>query len=294
MVYFKDRQSVFFSLLTSIIVLVLYILFLKKTYVDSMNGILNSYEGLSLLISEADINSFANLVMLTGILGSAMITVPYNCLTLLVSDKENKIDYDIISTPVKRGQIILSYFVSAAVSSVIMTGIILTAGLIIAKMQSTLFLGTSGVLAAYGIVALGSISATALFMLFIQFFKSASACGAFFGILSAASGFIIGAYIPISQFSDGVQTICNIFPASQITILFRNVLLNGVLEHMNSSLGGMDGGMFAASLKNVFTFKASAFGKEFGISSMLVYVVALLGVSIVAQVLIYKKTYKKK
>lgn len=46
---------------------------------------------------------FANLILLTGILGSAMITVPYNCLITLVKDRENKVDYDILATPLKRG-----------------------------------------------------------------------------------------------------------------------------------------------------------------------------------------------
>ena len=39
--------------------------------------------------------------------------------------------------------------------------------------------------------------------------------------------------LTISQFLSGVQTICNIFPASQITIILRNVLLNGILENQH-------------------------------------------------------------
>ena len=50
-------------------------------------------------------------------------------------------------------------------------------------------------------------------MLITMFFKSTNASGAFIGILSASSGFVIGAYIPISEFSGTIQTICNIFPA---------------------------------------------------------------------------------
>ena len=38
LIYFKDVQSVIFSMLTSIIVLALYLLFLKDTFVDSIEG----------------------------------------------------------------------------------------------------------------------------------------------------------------------------------------------------------------------------------------------------------------
>ena len=293
LLFFKDKQSILFSLLTSMIVLALYLLFLKDTFVSAMDSAINQFPGLSSLIDKNDKDMFANLILLTGILGSAMITVPYNCLITLVKDRENKVDYDILATPLKRGQIILSYFVSAAVSSVILTGIILAVGLATICMHGDVYLGTIDILKAFGVVALGSISATSIFMIVVLFLKSVSASGAFFGLLSAVSGFIIGAYIPISQFSEAIQTVCNIFPASQITIVLRNVLINGLLEHMNTSLNGVDQGMFVTSIKEIFSFKARLFDGFFDMSQMLVYIVVSIVICIVVQILIYSKTYKK-
>mgnify|MGYP000191116574 FL=1 len=169
--------------------------------------------GLADLVQDKDVKMYANLTLLVGILGSALITVPFNCLTVVVRDKENKVDYDILSTPIRRWQVILSYFTAAVISAVVMTGIILTVGLLLLGTQGDLYMGAKEIAQAYGIVALGSFSATALFMIVVLFFKSSSACGAFFSMVSAAAGFVIGAYIPISQFSDAVQTVCNIFPA---------------------------------------------------------------------------------
>ena len=293
LLFFKDKQSIIFSLLTSMIVLALYLLFLKDTFVNAMDSAINQFPGLSSLIDKNDKEMFANLILLTGILGSAMITVPYNCLITLVKDRENKVDYDILATPLKRGQIILSYFVSAAFSSVILTGIILAVGLTTICMHGDVYLGTIDILKAFGVVALGSISATSIFMIVVLFLKSVSASGAFFGLLSAVSGFIIGAYIPISQFSEAIQTVCNIFPASQITIVLRNVLINGLLEHMNTSLNGVDQGMFVTSIKELFSFKARLFDGYFDMSQMLVYIVVSIVICIVVQILVYSKTYKK-
>ena len=293
LLFFKDKQSILFSLLTSMIVLALYLLFLKDTFVSAMDSAINQFPGLSSLIDKNDKDMFANLILLTGILGSAMITVPYNCLITLVKDRENKVDYDILATPLKRGQIILSYFVSAAFSSVILTGIILAIGLTTICMHGDIYLDTIDILKAFGVVALGSISATSIFMIVVLFLKSVSASGAFFGLLSAVSGFIIGAYIPISQFSEAIQTVCNIFPASQITIVLRNVLINGLLEHMNTSLNGVDQGMFVTSIKEIFSFKARLFDGFFDMSQMLVYIVVSIVICIVVQILVYSKTYKK-
>ena len=293
LLFFKDWQSILFSLLTSIIVLVLYLLFLKGTFVSAMQSAMEQYPGLVSMIAEKDIDMFANLLLLTGILGSAMISVPFSCITTLVRDRANKVDYDILATPMKRGQIIFAYFVSAVLSSTLLTGFILAIGLVGISLQGDTHLNGIQLVKAFAVVALGSISASAIFMIVVLFFKSVSACEAFFGILSAASGFVIGAYIPISQFSNEVQTVCNLFPASQITIMLRNILLNGLLEHINTSLAGVDQGMFVFSLKEYFSFQAKLFNGYLDMNKMLEYILGVILFCTVAQILIYSGSYKK-
>ena len=293
LLFFKDWQSILFSLLTSIIVLVLYLLFLKGTFVSAMQSAMEHYPGLASMVSETDIDMFANLLLLTGILGSAMISVPFSCITTLVRDRANKVDYDILATPMKRGQIIFAYFVSAVLSSTLLTGFILAIGLVGISLQGDTHLNGIQLVKAFIVVALGSISASAIFMIVVLFFKSVSACEAFFGILSAASGFVIGAYIPISQFSNEIQTLCNLFPASQITIMLRNILLNGLLENINKSLAGTDQGMFVLSLKEYFSFQAKLFNGYLDMNKMLGYILGVILFCIVAQILIYSGSYKK-
>ena len=293
LLFFKDWQSILFSLLTSIIVLVLYLLFLKGTFVSAIQSAMEQYPGLASMVPQKDIDMFANLFLLSGILGSAMISVPFSCITVLVKDRANKVDYDILATPMKRGQIIFAYFVSAVLTSILLNSIILAVGLIGIRMQGNMYLNISQVIKAFSIVALGSISASAIFMIVVLFFKTVSACEAFFGILSAASGFVIGAYIPISQFSNEVQTVCNLFPASQITIMLRNILLNGLLDHINTSLQGVDQGMFVLSLKEYFTFQAKLFKGYLDMNKMLEYILGVILFCIVAQIMIYSGSYKK-
>ena len=293
LLFFKDWQSILFSLLTSIIVLVLYLLFLKGTFVSAIQSAMEQYPGLASMVPQKDIDMFANLFLLSGILGSAMISVPFSCITVLVKDRANKVDYDILATPMKRGQIIFAYFVSAVLTSTLLTDIILAVGLIGIRMQGNMYLNASQVIKAFSVVALGSISASAIFMIIVLFFKTVSACETFFGILSAASGFVIGAYIPISQFSNEIQTVCNLFPASQITIMLRNILLNGLLEHINTSLQGVDQGMFVLSLKEYFTFQAKWFKGYLDMNKMLEYILGVILFCIVTQIMIYSGSYKK-
>ncbi len=293
LVYFKDKGAILFSLLTSLIVLVLYLLFLKGTFEDAFESALANAEFIRSFINDGDIEVFVNITLLIGMLGSAMITVPYSCLTTIVKDRENKIDYDISATPIKRWQIVLSYFCAASISACIMTGILLAAGMIILSMDGGLLLGTADILKAFGMVIIGSVSSTALFMAFMLFFKTAQSSNAFFGMLSAAAGFVIGAYIPISQFSDKVQTFCNLFPATHVTIAIRNILMRGVVDKMNNSIGGLDNGMFVETIKGIFSFNSRMFGHTLSIGNSLTYILVFMAFSVVFMVCAFSKTYKR-
>ena len=289
-IYFKDIHAVIFSLLTSIIVFALYLLFLKGTFVEAIEG---SMKGLENFVNAADIKMFANGILLVGILGSATITIPYNCLTTIVKDRERKVDYDILATPVKRWQIILSYLTAAVISSFVMTSLLLTVGLIILSALGNMHLTALSILGAYGVILLGCMSSSALFMTIVLFFKSSSAAGAFFGILSAAAGFVIGAYIPLSQFSSKIQTVCNLLPASQICALLRNMLLNGCLDEINRSIGGVDNGAFAEAIRQSMTFNASVFEKNLPINVMCIYIAGFTFISLLLMIFCYTKVYKK-
>ncbi len=293
LVYFKDKQSVIFSLLTSMIVFALYLLFLKGTFVNAINDVIGDIPLLKDRIESKDLDMMTSMILLTGILGSAMITVPFNCLSTVVGDKENNVDQDILATPIRRWQIVLAYFSAAAISAILMTGIILTAGLVILSLTGNVHMSGAAIAKAYLVTAFGCISSTALFMIIVQFFRSASACGAFFGILSAVSGFVIGAYIPVSSFSDNVQTVCNLFPGSHVTILLRNALMGGILDHIDENIGGLDNGAFVNAIRDTFTFKARMFGSAMDSGRMVIYTAALIAVSIGVMIVMYSKRYKK-
>ena len=249
---------------------------------------------LSSLIRSEDISLFVNIILLTGMMGSAMITVPYSCLTTIVKDRENRIDYDISATPVKRWQIILSYYTAAAISACVMTGALLTLGIIILSVNGGLLLGAAELLKAYGIVILGSVSATGIFMTIMIFFKTSQSASAFFGMLSAAAGFVIGAFIPISQFSEGVQTFCNLFPATHVTVAVRNTLMSGVMESFEASIGGMDHGMLSHMIEESFSFHAKMFGNELQIGESVFYVLIISAISCLIMIYAYSKTYRRK
>ena len=270
LVFFTDKGTLFFSMLTPMIILLLYILFLKNSLLSSLQ---NAATGLENLVAEKDIAQFVNGLLLTGIISSALITIPYNALEIIVRDREDRVDLDMLSTPVKRFEIILSYFCAAVISAFMQTMVVLAVGIGILSMSGDMYLTALDIVKLVGAVFLGTVSSTSVFMVVMMFFKSMGTCGAFMGILSAVSGFVIGAYMPLSQFNKGIQNVCNLVPATGITVLIRNYLTGGILRHMDECIGGLDNGAFMKAMLDVFSYNTVVGGEIWTLNLTWIYVI---------------------
>ena len=270
LVFFTDKGTLFFSMLTPMIILLLYILFLKNSLLSSLQ---DAATGLENLVAAKDMAQFVNGLLLTGIISSALITIPYNALEIIVRDREDRVDLDMLSTPVKRFEIILSYFCAAVISAFMQTIVVLAVGIGILSMSGDMYLTALDIVKLVGAVFLGTVSSTSVFMVVMMFFKSMGTCGAFMGILSAISGFVIGAYMPLSQFSRGIQNVCNLVPATGITVLIRNYLTGGILRHMDECIGGLDNGAFMKAMIDIFSYNTVVGGEIWTLNLTWIYVI---------------------
>ena len=98
MVYLKNKSSIFFSVLTSVIVLGLYLLFLRDNYTQPLIEVADQ---MSLGLSAKDISLLSDEVIIAATISLSTITIPVTVLQNVVNDKEKRIDYDILSSPLK-------------------------------------------------------------------------------------------------------------------------------------------------------------------------------------------------
>lgn len=290
-VFFKDKVTLFFSILTPLIVLGLYVLFLKSTY---MNGITSELEAVKHLIDMKDVENIGNTWLLSGILGTSTITVALNSLSVMVSDKDKKVDYDYVSSPCNGSIVILSYFAGAFVNTLIISFAALTFGLAVMSIGSSLYLTLSSILQLYLVTAIGCASSTMMMMIILSFFKKSSALGAFEGIVSAAIGFIIGAYVPLGSFSNTVQTILAFVPGSHIASLYRQLLMTGVTENIGKCMGEFGGAEFVEVIKKEFSLALTMFDGKVSMLFSYLYSVGSIVVGFIVNVILYKKASQRK
>ena len=288
-VFLKDKMAIFFSLLAPIIIMFLYIVFLKNTYMNSINDSIKALEG---IIDPNDIESFSNSWLLSGVLGTSCVTISLNSLSIMVEDKERKIDYDYNASPIKGSVVILSYFFGALINTLLITLTILTIGLSVLSLMGNMYLNFTDVLFLYFILILGCASSTMLMMIIVSFFKKGTSFSAFSGIVSAAIGFLIGAYVPVGSLAVGVQNFASIVPGAHIASILRNTLMGGILDKINSDINGLDQGAFYEAMHKEFALNLKFFGYELNVLTMILYVIIMIFVCFLINFVLYKRTSK--
>ena len=101
--FFKDKGMFFTSLITPLILLVLYITFLGNVYRDSFSSALPP----SFQISEKLINATVGGELVSSLLAVCCVTVAFCSNLLMISDRVNGAAKDLAITPVRPSAIAL-------------------------------------------------------------------------------------------------------------------------------------------------------------------------------------------
>lgn len=227
--FFRDKGMFFTSLITPMILLVLYATFLWNVYEDGFASAMP--QGFS--VDEALINATVGGQLISSLLAVCCVTVAFCSNLLMVQDKVSGARHDLTVSPVRRSTMALGYFVSTAISTLIICVLAAAVGLVYLWNIGWYFTVTD-VLCLLGDVVLLVMFGTALSSI-VSFPLSTSGQGSAVGtIVSAGYGFICGAYMPISNFGEGLRHALSFLPGTYGTSLLRNHALRGVYEEMSA------------------------------------------------------------
>lgn len=225
--FFKDRGLFFSALITPLILLVLYATFLGNTYRSSFLSALP--EGFT--VSDDLINGLVGGQLISSLLAVCCVTVAFCSNMLMVQDKVTGARQDLTVTPVKRSVLALGYYIATAVSTLIIFLITACAGfLYLAKVGW--YLSVTDILLIFADVFLLVLFGTALSSIINVFLTTQGQMSAVGTLVSAGYGFLCGAYMPISNFSDGLQKVLSFLPGTYGTSLLRNHAMRGVFAEM--------------------------------------------------------------
>lgn len=227
--FFKDKGMFLTSLITPAILLVLYATFLAGVYRDSFtSGIPDALE-----ISGDIVDGLVGSQLISSILAVSCVTVAFCSNFLMVQDKVSGTIKDLRMSPVSSATLSMSYYMATLLSTLIICFV--AAGICLVYVAATgWYMSLTDVFLLLLDILLLVLLGTA-FSSIVNFFLSTqgqiSAVGT---IISAGYGFICGAYMPISSFSEGLQEAVAFLPGTYGTALVRNHAMQGVLAEMEN------------------------------------------------------------
>ena len=225
--FFKDKGMFFTSLITPLILLVLYATFLYKVYEDSFRASLPA----GLAFDDKVLGGLVGGLLLSSLLAVSSVTVSFCANLFLVQDKVTGARTDFDVSPIKPSTLAVSYYLATVINAMLIG--IVTAIVGFAYLAFTgWFLSALDVLLLALDIFLLVMFGTALSSLICYPLTSQGQLSAVGTIVSSGYGFICGAYMPISQFSTGLQRVLSFFPGTYGTSLVRNHALRGVCAQM--------------------------------------------------------------
>ena len=153
---------------------------------------------------------------------------------LMVQDKVSGARRDLTVSPVRRSTLAVGYFCASALTTLIVS---VTAYAVCLAYLGCMgwYLSAADVLALLLDVVLLTLFGVALSSC-VNFFLSTSGQASAVGtIVSAGYGFLCGAYMPISNFSEGLQKALSFLPGTYGTSLLRNHALRGVYAELRAA-----------------------------------------------------------
>lgn len=281
--FFRDKGMLFTSLITPAILLVLYVTFLAKVYKESFTSALPA----AFALDDSLINGTVGGQLVSSLLAVCCVTVSFCSNLLMVQDKVSGARRDLTMSPVSKSTLALSYFTASALSTMLICFVALGVCLVYLAIVGW-YMTVKDVLLLCVDVFILVLFGTALSSIVNCNLSTNGQASAVGTIVSAGYGFVCGAYMPISNFGDGLQKVLSFLPGTYGTALFRNHALRGVYAEMLSIGFPVE---IVEGIKDSIDCNLYFLGEKVGIGSM--YAVMILSLVVLVGGYVLLNTIKR-
>lgn len=216
--FLRDRAAVFFSFLSTLILVALYFLFIAKIYGDSMDS--------AGVFSGPAKNFIVYLQMMAGVMVLNSMSLSNGVFSTIADDfKSRRVD-SLLLTKARGSELLLSHYVSGFLVSFFLNLLTWIAAFLLIGLLTGYWVTAGALLAVTGILAVASLISAALMSLLTALVKSPAALGVFGGIAGTFLGFLCGIYMPYSMLGKGPEMVGSVLPFTHLTIWLKRVLLS--------------------------------------------------------------------
>ena len=216
--YFRDKSAVFFSLLSVIIVIGLFVIFLAQSQIDSI------VEKVGDSIAEDKISYLVHSWIMAGLLSITTLTSVLGGYGSMVNDREKRIIMGFKSAPLKSWEYPFANVFTAFLIGVIISTIALVAYTVCIYLVSGYALPLLQLFKCFGLIIGASLMNSMLMGFICSLFKTNGAFSAASILIGTIIGFVNGLYVPLGALGKTVRSILNVFPTLHVSAAFRKIL----------------------------------------------------------------------
>ncbi|MBC3889778.1 ABC transporter permease [Acetobacterium paludosum] len=213
-IFFRQKSSVFFSLLGVFVIIGLYVVFLGDVWTQNY-------------VDLPEIKTLMNSWIMAGIISITAITTTMGAFGTMVDDRVRKNSKDFYASPIKRSTIMGGYILSAYLVGLLMSLLAFGLGEAYIVFSGGELLSFFETIKVFGAILLSVMMSSSLVFFIVSFFTSNSAFATASTIIGTLIGFLTGIYLPIGTLPDGVQWAVKLFPVSHAGALIRQVMMEG-------------------------------------------------------------------
>ena len=262
--YFRDKASVFFSLLGVLIVILLYLIFLKDMLVDSFMSEISD------MISRESVKEFVDAWVMAGILAIVSVTTSAGSLQTMISDRVSGRDRDTKMTSLSSAKISAAYILSTFLVGQVMS--LIAFAIAVGYLAATgCGMSAAGILETLLLTVPASLSGAIIVYTLTCRMRSEGAFSGFSTVLGVLIGFLTGIYMPLGTMAEGMRTIGSMMPATHIAALMRQTLSTDAFDKI---MAGAPADKYD-EIWFMMGYQIELFGIDFSVVMSIVYVIAV-------------------
>ncbi|MFJ7951394.1 ABC transporter permease [Lysinibacillus sp. NPDC096418] len=278
-VFRRDKTQVFFSLLSIIIVIALYAIFLQKMQIDTIEQVAQATPEMVTMVNEW---------LAAGLLSMMAVTTTLATFGITVKDIETKATADFLTAPVSRATIQFSYVANAFLIGLAFSFVALIGCEIFIVATGGNLLSLADFIKVLAILLLSVTLASVFNVFLVQFVSTQNAFSTLGTLLGTGIGFLCGVYVPVGVLPSFAQNLVMYFPISHTTVLLRDAFMQNSISTVFDGVPATDVEAYKVNYGVVYDINGHLLSSTTSIIIILVSIVVLATLSI----MIFKKKNK--
>ena len=252
LVYCRDRENVFYTFLSMIIIILLMLLFLGDLNISIIKEVLSDMDEFmkgnpipkeyllpgtrNPAMDDINARTLMLSLLIAGITIVNGISASMGMLSMMSWDEETGKLAGFYVAPVSRFVLVTGYVISAICLSVIFSVFTAVVSEIVLALTGGFILSVGQMLKVLGLILLNAFSTTSFLFFITGFAKTRSAFNGIANFVHILSGFVTGMYIPVGYMPGIVKKVLVFIPMTQGSAWMREVFTT---EALNETFAGL-------------------------------------------------------